>query len=189
VRDSVGLGGTRLRCAAKPKGKPHASRGGARLVPALLLGALAIAGLSVFPVASSPARADSGFVESKWRYEERAGVPRFWIESKRGASFAVWCQDRGRGPRAVIDIDIDAKPAPPDQLVRIVIDRSMIKLRADAHGFIRTNCLTCADQAVWLWDKMRFGRFMQVLFDDGRYAGFRLTGLRGISGTRVCTRP
>ncbi|WP_349357355.1 hypothetical protein [Stappia sp.] len=125
---------------------------------------------------------------SEWRYEERAGVPRFWIESKRGASFAVWCQDRGRGPRAVIDIDIDAKPAPADQLVRIVIDRSMIKLRADAHGFIRTNCLTCADQAVWLWEKMRFGRFMQVLFDDGRYAGFRLTGLRDISGTQVCTR-
>lgn len=125
---------------------------------------------------------------ANWTYDVRSGTPRFWTESTGGARFTLWCQNWGSGPHPVLAVRIAERAAPPDRLVRLVIDRSMIKLRADGQGYIRTDCPLCADQATWLWNKLRNGHFMQIQLDDGRYSGFRIKGLAQISGEAVCSR-
>jgi hypothetical protein len=125
---------------------------------------------------------------ANWSYDVRGGTPRFWTESSGGARFTLWCQDWGTGPHPVLAIRIAERPAPANRLVRLVIDRSMIKLRADARGYIRTDCPLCADQATWLWNKLRSGQFMQIQLDDGRYSGFRIKGMAQLAGEAVCSR-
>ncbi|WP_417770346.1 hypothetical protein [Stappia sp.] len=101
-----------------------------------------------------------------------------------GAVFAIWCPQTAR---PIVEVVINGKPPPPNQLVRIVVDRSMIKLRSDKLGYIRGDCRFCKDQMIWLWNKLRSGSFLQIQLDDGRYSGFSMRGAARLMGADICS--
>lgn len=121
-----------------------------------------------------------------WSHRVISGVARFMTETDRGDRFALWCRRGGSGFAPALEIRIGGRPPAPGQVVRIVVDRSLLKLQADSYGLVRIDCPACADQATWLWHRLRGGTFMQVLFDDGRYTGFSLRGAATTLGAELC---
>ncbi len=120
----------------------------------------------------------------EWDVATVSGVKRYSTRSMNGSTFAVWCPHTAK---PVIEVVINGETPPPNQLVRIVVDRSMIKLRTDRLGYIRGDCRFCADQMTWLWQKLRGGSFLQVLLDDGRYSGFGMRKASELMGADICS--
>lgn len=132
-----------------------------------------------------PARADDmAALIGQWKRSEVSGVPRYATRSMNGSTFAIWCPHTAL---PVVEVVINGKPPPPNQLVRIVVDRSMIKLRSDKLGYIRGDCRFCKDQMTWLWNKLRGGSFLQIQLDDGRYSGFSMRGAAALMGADICS--
>lgn len=149
---------------------------------AVFAGLLATA-LVLLPAPSAHAD-DMAVLTGHWNLSEVSSVPRYATRSMNGSTFAIWCP---RATRPVVEIVINGKPPPPNQLVRIVIDRSMIKLRSDQLGYIRGDCRLCKDQMTWLWNKLRGGTFLQIQLDDGRYSGFSMRGAAALMGADICS--
>ncbi|MBA5777949.1 hypothetical protein H2509_12525 [Stappia sp. F7233] len=122
-----------------------------------------------------------------WEHNTVSGVERFRVHIQASSSFTIWCKKMQDGYAAILDIDIDGRSAPADQLIHVVFDGALLKLRADSEGNIRMNCPYCADQMTWIWGKLRSGRTLQVAFDDDRYAAFGLTTAPSVLGHAVCT--
>lgn len=144
---------------------------------------LLAAALVLLPVPTARAD-DMAALAGQWSLSEVSGVPRYATRSMNGATFAIWCPHTAR---PVVEVIISGKPPPPNQLVRIVVDRSMIKLRSDKLGYIRGDCRLCKDQMTWLWNKLRAGSFLQIQLDDGRYSGFSMRGAAALMGADICS--
>ncbi|WP_417671516.1 hypothetical protein [Roseibium sp.] len=121
-----------------------------------------------------------------WHNETVQGFEKYWTETKDGARFTIWCNRKRNLAGTVIDIDIDGKNAPAKKNIRVVVDRHMIKMRADSKGYVQTDCAACADGYTVLWNRLRSGVTLAVKFDDERYAAFSLRGAREILSENVC---
>ncbi|WP_213215532.1 hypothetical protein [Roseibium polysiphoniae] len=121
-----------------------------------------------------------------WKTDKVQGFEKYWTETADGSRFTIWCNRSRSVSGTVVDIDIDGRNAPARKKIRVVIDRSMLKMDADAKGYVQTNCAACADGYTVLWNRLRSGVSLAVKFDDERYAAFSLKGAREILSDSVC---
>ena len=125
--------------------------------------------------------------QKQWTFTEISGVRRFMAETDKGDRFAIWCTHTARGTTPVLEMRLEGNLPSPGELVRLLIDHSMIRFHADNYGLVRIDCLLCIDQTVWLWEMLRGGSLLQVIFDDGSHSSFRLKGTRTVFGAKPCT--
>ncbi|MHA7772433.1 hypothetical protein [Roseibium sp. M-1] len=123
----------------------------------------------------------------RWHSDKAHGYERYWTESRSGARFTIWCPPSHRAQDALISIDIKGRRPDPDTLVRIELDHTLIKFRAGSDGFIHNDCNACADNLTYFWHRMRSSVKFAVQFEDRRYAGFSLRGVRNITPHAVCS--
>lgn len=142
--------------------------------------------LLALALAASPAPAQDDPL-GLWEHDTISGVERFRVHIQSSSAFTIWCKKQDRGYAAILDIDIDGQSAPPNQIIHVVFDGALLKMRAGDDGNVRMNCSYCSDQMTWIWAKLRNGRTLQVAFDDDRYAAFGLTTAPGVLGPDVCT--
>ncbi|WP_417688818.1 hypothetical protein [Roseibium sp.] len=121
-----------------------------------------------------------------WQNETVQGFEKYWTETQDGSRFTIWCNRKRNLSGTVIDIDINGRNAPARKNIRVVIDRHMITMAADAKGYVQTDCAACADGYTVLWNRLRSGVTLAVKFDDERYAAFSLKGAREILSDSVC---
>jgi hypothetical protein len=122
----------------------------------------------------------------QWKNETVQGFEKFWTETADGSRFTIWCNRKRNLSGTVVDIDIDGRNAPAQRSIRVVIDRSMLKLTADANGYVQTDCAACADGYTVLWNRLRSGTNLAVKFEDDRYAVFSLKGAREALSSSTC---
>lgn len=143
----------------------------------LVLSLLAIA-------AASPAMAEE---YGKWTRDRAHGYERYWTQNNSGARFAIWCPPNHNKRAALIGIDIEGALPEPDSLVRVELDHKLIKFRVGPDGYIRNDCPACADNLTYFWHRMRSAVKLIVLFEDKRYAGFSLKGVKDATPHSVCS--
>ncbi len=134
-------------------------------------------------IPASATAADIG----KWHSGTVQGFTKYWTANSDGSHFTIWCKAQKNRPVSLISIGIGGHPAPPRKRVRIVIGRTLVKLTADSNGYLPTDCPTCADNFVYLWNRLRSSSYLSVLFDDDRQAGFSLEGAMDILPGGVCS--
>lgn len=143
-----------------------------------LLGA-AIAGVLL----STAASADSF---GKWNSGDVDGYTRYWTINSVGSSFVVWCHPRRAINGTLLQVEIDGTRPAPETRIKLILDREILELPVNAHGYVDTGCATCADSFGYVWHKLRGARSMAVKFQDDRYAGFSLKGARETIPGPVC---
>lgn len=123
----------------------------------------------------------------RWQSGIVQGYTKYWTVNNDGAHFTIWCKSQRNKPVSLISIDIEGQPAPPSKRVEIAIGRSFVKLDADRNGYLPTNCPTCADNFVYLWNQIRSATRLAVTFADDRHAGFSLDGARDVLPGTACS--
>ncbi len=121
-----------------------------------------------------------------WNSQEIKGFKRYWTVNSTGGSVTIWCHPDRISRGTLISIDIEGRRPDPETLVRIELDRKLIKFHADSEGYIQTACATCSDNFDYFWHQLRSSAQFRVLFEDERYAGFSLRGARRILPGDVC---
>lgn len=132
--------------------------------------------------ASSAHAADFG----KWHHDSAHGYERYWTVNSTGARFAIWCPPGRRIGGVLIGIDIKGERPEPDTLVRVELDHKLVKFRVGPDGYIRNDCPACTDNLTYFWHRLRSSVRFKVQFEDRRYAGFSLNGVREATPHSVC---
>ncbi|MBO6756211.1 MAG: hypothetical protein JJ902_07785 [Roseibium sp.] len=122
----------------------------------------------------------------RWHSDTIKGFDRYWTINRDGARVTIFCNDQRPILGTLISFDIDGKPPKPGSLVRIELDRQMVKFRVDERGFIQTDCAACSDSFAYFWHRLRTSAKFAVLFEDDRFAGFSLRGAREILPSNAC---
>jgi hypothetical protein len=122
----------------------------------------------------------------RWHSDKAHGYERYWTQSRSGARFTIWCPPSHRVQDALIGIDIKGRRPEPDTLVRIELDHKLITFRAGPDGYIRNDCTACTDNLTYFWHRLRSSVKFAVQFEDRRYAGFSLRGIRDVTPHTVC---
>jgi len=139
--------------------------------------------LAALLIAASPARAaDHG----KWHSDTAHGYERYWTVNSTGARFTIWCPPDHRIGGVLIGIDIKGQRPSPDTLVRVELDHKLVKFTAGPDGYIRNDCPACGDNLTYFWHRLRSSVRFKVQFEDRRYAGFSLRGVRETMPHSVC---
>jgi hypothetical protein len=123
----------------------------------------------------------------KWHSDTAHGYERYWTRNSTGASFAIWCPPGHNINGVLIGIDIKGRRPTPDTLVRIELDHKLVKFKVGPDGYIRNDCPACSDNLTYFWHQLRSAVFFKVLFEDRRYAGFSLKGVRDAMPHSVCS--
>ncbi|MEM5582487.1 hypothetical protein WNZ15_08505 [Roseibium sp. AS2] len=134
-------------------------------------------------IGASPAGAAEAGI---WRSDTAHGYERYWTENRDGARFAIWCPPSHDIKAALIGIDINGRLPAPDTVVRVELNRKLIKFRVGHDGYIHNTCASCPDNLTYFWHQMRSAPRVMVLFDDKRYAGFSLRGIQKATPHSVC---
>ncbi|NBJ13698.1 hypothetical protein [Microvirga arsenatis] len=146
---------------------------GAALAIALLLPSLAMA---------------QGVRAGKWTSGVGQGIVEHIVRNGPGNDFNISC-DVGYSEDAEltgISISIRDNGPPPKSTVRIFIDDEEFQFGVDDHGGIKTNYRVNADNFIALWETLRSGKSMRVLFEDGRTSSFSLDGAKKVLGSKPC---
>jgi len=122
----------------------------------------------------------------RWHADKAHGYERYWTESRSGARFTIWCPPSHKARNALIGIDIKGRRPEPGTLVRIELDHKLITFKAGSDGYIRNDCTACADNLTYFWHRLRSSVKFAVQFEDRRYAGFSLRGVREVTPHAVC---
>jgi len=137
----------------------------------------------LFGAAQPAVAADSG----SWRSDTAHGYERYWTENRSGARFTIWCPPNHNIQAALIGIDIKGRLPEPGSVVRIELDHKLIKFKAGPDGYIHNDCPACADNLTYFWHRLRAAGIFKVLFEDRRYAGFSVRGVREATPHSVCS--
>ncbi|MBD8890203.1 hypothetical protein [Roseibium litorale] len=136
--------------------------------------------LALFP--STVLAAQSG----DWHVDTVKGFEKYWTKADDGSLFTIWCHRTRKLSGTVIDVDIRGKAAPARKTMRVIIDRHMQKVTADTAGYVQTDCAACADGYTVLWQRLRTGHHLSVMFEDESMAKFSLTGARDVLAESAC---
>lgn len=154
-----------------------------RLTSTLMLGVFCALAATTTSAAAAGAGAGPG---QMWHQETVQGFQKFWTETGQGSRFTIWCNRDRKTAGTVIDVDIDGRNAPARKPIKVVVDRHMIQMPADDRGYVRTDSPAGADGYTVLWNRLRGGVRLQVLFDDDRFAVFSLAGAATTLSPEVC---
>lgn len=121
----------------------------------------------------------------KWHSDEAHGYERYWTQNSKGDRFTIWCPPSHKPGDALISVNIHGT-AGPQSLVRIQLDKKLVKFKTDSKGFIRNNCMSCVDNLTYFWHQLRSSRKFVVQLEDKRHAGFSLDGIRETIPASVC---
>ncbi|QDG77121.1 hypothetical protein [Labrenzia sp. PHM005] len=122
-----------------------------------------------------------------WHSEKVNGYQSYWTKNQRGSRFTIWCPDSKKSALPLIGIDIKGRLPAPETLIRVELDRRLIKFTASEDGYIRPDCAACGDKLRYFWQLLRNSARFAVLFDeDRRYAGFSTIGAGDIIPANVC---
>ncbi|KZM48615.1 hypothetical protein [Labrenzia sp. OB1] len=139
----------------------------------------ALIGLSIPCQASSEAH-------GQWNHDVAHGYERYWTVNSQGSYFTIWCPINKNMRGALISINVMGNLPPPRSLVRIQLDRDLIKFTAGPDGYILNDCPACADKFTYFWHRLRSAGKLVVRFEDRRLAGFSLNGARDATPHPVC---
>lgn len=129
------------------------------------------------------ARADQHGV---WHWDVVKGHDTYWTINKTGSRFTIWCPPKHAFQRPVIGINIDGHGPNPNSVVKLELNRKVVRFSSDKDGYIRVNCPACIDNMSYLWNMLRSATSFRVLLDDDRFAGFSLVGARHAFPSKVC---
>lgn len=87
---------------------------------------------------------------------------------------------------ALIGINVKGSLPPPGSLVRVQLDRDLIKFTTGPDGYILNDCPACPDNFTYFWHRLRSAGKLVVQFEDKRLAGFSLNGAREATPQPVC---
>lgn len=134
-------------------------------------------------IAASPLQAAE---QGKWHNDSAHGYERYWTVNSTGARFTIWCPPNHNARGALIGIDIKGQRPSPDSLVRVELDHKLVKFKVGPDGYIRNDCPACSDNLTYFWHRLRSSVRFKVQFEDRRYAGFSLKGVREVTPHSVC---
>jgi hypothetical protein len=138
-----------------------------------------IAGL----ILSSAAVADT---IGKWNKGEVNGFTRYWTTNNEGANFVIWCHPERKFNGTLLQVEIGNKAPKPNSRIKLIMDREILELPVNDHGYIETSCPTCSDSFGYVWHKLRSSRSLSVKYHDHTHAGFSLRGAQEIIPGPVC---
>lgn len=121
-----------------------------------------------------------------WRAETVKGFEKYWTTAEDGSQFTIWCNRTRKLSGTVIDIDIRGQSAPSRQTIRVIVDRYIQRVSADSAGYVQTDCAACADGYTVLWQRLRTGHHLNVMFGDDISATFSLSGASDVLTADAC---
>lgn len=131
------------------------------------------------------ASAFAGTVEN-WNSSKINGYTRYWTTNRGGANFIVWCHPTRPFNGTLLQIEIDGKTPPPESRIKVVLDKDIFELPVNKHGYIGSDCATCADSFDYVWHRLRSSSSVAVKFTDERYALFSLKGANAVLPGAAC---
>ncbi|MHA7772434.1 hypothetical protein [Roseibium sp. M-1] len=143
------------------------------------LGAAMLAGL----ILSGTATADT---IGKWNRGDVDGFTRYWTTNSDGASFVIWCHPQRKINGTLLHVEIGGKTPKPNTRIKLIMDREILELPINDHGYVDSGCPTCSDSFGYVWHKLRSSHTLAVKYQDNSYAGFSLRGAQEIIPGPVC---
>mgnify|MGYP000091378302 CR=1 FL=1 len=143
---------------------------------------LAIAALLTIAASGQAFATDHG----SWHNDSAQGYERYWTANTSGARFTIWCPKNRNVRGALIGIELKGRLPSADSLVRVQLDHDLVKFTAGPDGYIRNDCPACADNLTYFWHRLRAAAKFVVQFEDKRYAGFSLNGVKEAVPHGVC---
>lgn len=121
-----------------------------------------------------------------WRTGFAQGHLEMWTENGPGNRFMISCDFAARGYGASIFPKIIGSGPQAGSDVRMFVDGEEIRFRANEFKSIDTDCHVCADNFVYLWERIREGDQLIVTFEDGRSSPFSLRGSSKALDQQAC---
>lgn len=123
---------------------------------------------------------------AKWSRGDVDGFTRYWTTNNVGANFVIWCHPDRKVNGTVLHIEIDGQTPAPSSHIKLIIDQEILDLPVNKQGYIGSDCATCSDSFSYVWHRLRAATTLAVKFEDNRYAGFSLKGVKQILPGPVC---
>jgi hypothetical protein len=129
-----------------------------------------------------------GFRSGKWTVGFGQGMVEHTVKNGPGNEFMIVC-DTGAtegAERTGLSVSIQDRGVPPNNgEIRIFVDDEELTFFEDDDGILINNRAAQSNFEV-LWETLRKGRSMRVLFADGRTSSFSLDGARKALGPKAC---
>lgn len=122
----------------------------------------------------------------KWNSGEINGFTRYWTTNNDGANFVIWCHPERKINGTLLQVEIGGRMPKPSTRIKVIMDREILELPINDHGYIDSGCPTCSDSFGYVWHKLRSSHTLAVKYHDDSYAGFSLRGAREIIPGPVC---